>query len=107
MASAPGSYDDRSPLMGSSPARGAMSSASARPRPGPSTGAEPEPSKVLKARTISVVSAQDDDDLNLVKVSFFCQQLKKYETDNQNYFTSSDQQKQTKLTRETSLIKNF
>jgi hypothetical protein len=71
MASAPGSYDDRSPLMGSSPARGAISSASSRPRLGPSTGSEPEPSKVLKARTISVVSAPDDDDLNLVKLFFF------------------------------------
>jgi len=64
MASAPGSYDDRSPLMGSSPARGTtMTSAASRPRP----EIESEPSRSLRTRTVSVVSAPDDDDLNLVR----------------------------------------
>ena len=68
MASAPGSYDDRSPLLGSSPARGTtITSAASRPRP----EVESEPSKALRTRTVSVVSAQDDDDLNLV---IFCKQ---------------------------------
>ena len=56
------------------PARGALASASSRPRPGTSvsstTGPESEPSKLLRARTVSVVSAQDDDDLQLVLFFF-------------------------------------
>ena len=62
------SHDDLSPLLGSSPARGAMSSAASRPRP--STSSEAEPSKTLRARTVSVTSMQDEDDLGLVCLNF-------------------------------------
>jgi hypothetical protein len=64
MASASSSYDDRAPLMGSSPARGAtLTSAASRQRP----EVEPEPSKSPRLRTVSVISSvPDEDDLNLV-----------------------------------------
>ncbi len=64
MASASSSYDDRAPLMGSSPARGAtLTSAASRQRP----EVEPEPSKSARLRTVSVISSvPDEDDLNLV-----------------------------------------
>ena len=63
MASASSSYDDRLPLLGSSPSRGAsLTSAPSRPIL--------EVESVRRPRTVSVVSAAipDEDDLNLVSL---------------------------------------
>lgn len=63
------SYDEHSPLLGTSPARGATTRPT-RSRKAPSTLSNPDmevdTQKVLRKRTLSVTSAAEDEDLNLV-----------------------------------------
>lgn len=68
-----GSYDDRSPLLGSSPARGATATRPAAIKPRPSRAStDSDPGKVLRKRTVSITSIPEEDDLNLVGFAGSC-----------------------------------